>query len=294
LGDARRLPRTEFDAMNPLHHLLPRRALILGLAFVALTQLCPSVAVAQDRLRITGTGSATGGMQLLLEAFMRAQPGAQGEVLPALGSAGGIRALIDGKIDVAVSNRAPNDKERALAPLNAITYARTPLVIAVHKGLGVTALTSEQLAALYGEGAPTFANGRRARPVLRLADATDTAIVKSISPLVAAAVEAAAARRGLLDGTTDSDTADLLERTPGAFGPSTLALIESEKRPLVALAIDGVTPSLVNLANGTWKPHKLLIMVLAEKPSPLVQQFVAFIQSAPGRRIMAAAGHGQP
>jgi phosphate transport system substrate-binding protein len=280
--------------MSPSRLLSHRRAFASSLALAALSLLVHTAAVAQDRLRITGTGSGTGGMQLLLDAFIRAHPGTQGEVLPALGSAGGIRALIDGKIEVAVSNRVPNDKERALAPLAAITYARTPLVIAVHKSLGVTALTSEQLAALYGEGAPTFANGRRARPVLRLADATDTAIVKSISPAVAAAVEAAAGRRGVLDGTTDSDTADLLESTPGAFGPSTLALIESEKRPLVALTIDGVAPSLSNLANGSWKPHKPLIMVLPETPGPLVQQFVAFVQSAPGRRIMAAAGHGQP
>ena len=104
--------------------------------------------MAQARLRITGTGSGTGGMQLLVQAFVRANPGVQAEVLPALGSSGGIRALIDGKIEVAVSNRAPNDKERAMAPLQTFTYARTPLVIAVHKDLGVTSLTSDQLAAL--------------------------------------------------------------------------------------------------------------------------------------------------
>ena len=114
--------------MRSFQHLPTRRVLVLGLALAALTGLCPTAAVAQESLRITGTGSATGGMQLLLQAFLRTRPGVAGEVLPALGSAGGIRALIDGKIDVAVSNRAPNDKERALAPLQAITYARTPLV----------------------------------------------------------------------------------------------------------------------------------------------------------------------
>jgi phosphate transport system substrate-binding protein len=62
----------------------------------------------------------------------------------------------------------------------------------------------------------------------------------------------------------------------------------------VALAIDGVTPSLATLASGKWKLHKPLIMVMPQKPGPQVQQFVAFVQSAEGRRIMAAAGHGQP
>ena len=98
----------------------------------------------------------------------------------------------------------------------------------------------------------------------------------------------------MLDGTTDSNTADLLERTPGAFGPSTLALIESERRPLVALAIDGVEPSLANLVNGQWKLQKPLIMVMRENPRPQAQLLVEFVKSVEGRRIMAAAGHGQP
>ena len=98
----------------------------------------------------------------------------------------------------------------------------------------------------------------------------------------------------MLDGATDSDTADLLERTPGAFGPSTLAAIESERRPLVPLTIDGVAPSLDNLANDRRKLHKPLIMVLPAKPSPQTVQFVAFARSAGGRRILAAAGHGLP
>ena len=270
-----------------------RRALTLGLTLTTLAAFSMAAA-AQDRLRVTGTGSGTGGMQLLMESFVRANPGVQGDVLPALGSSGGIRAVIDGKIELAVSNRVPNDKERGMTALNNVAYARTPLVIAVHKSLGVTAITSDQLAGLYGEGKQSFPNGHRARPVLRLSDTTDTAIVKSISPAVAAAIDDAASRRGMLDGTTDSDTADLIERTPGAFGPSTLALIESEKRPLTALAIDGVAPTLANLASGQWKLHKPLYMVWTDKPSAQLQRFVAFVQSAEGRRILAAAGHGQP
>lgn len=279
--------------MNTFQHISSRRTFALALVLLPLASGSTGV-LAQERLRISGTGSGTGGMTLLMQAFVRANPGVQAEVLPALGSAGGIRAVIDGKIELAVSNREPDDKERALAPLKTITYARTPVVIAVHKDLGITSITSDQLAALYAEGAPSFANGRRARPVLRASDSSDTPIVASISPAVAAALKAANGRRGMLDANTDSDTADLLERTPGAFGPSTLALIESERRPLVPLAIDGVAPSMSNLVNGRWKLQKPLIMVIPEKPGPRVQQFVAFVQSDHGRRIMATSGHAPP
>ena len=279
--------------MSKLQFNTSRRTLALALCVMPLA-LLGTVAVAQERLRVTGTGSGTGGMQLVMAAFLRANPGVQGEVLPVLGSTGSIRAVIDGKIDLAVSNRVPNDKERAMAPLQSVAYARTALVIAVHKDLGVTSITSDQLAGLYAEGGGNFPNGRRARPVLRLSDAPDTAIVKSFSPAGATAVDAASTRRGLLDASTDSEAADLIERTPGAFGASTLALIDSEKRPLRALAIDGVMPSAATLASGQWKQQKPLFMVLPDKPSALAQKFSAFVRSAEGRRILLAAGHAEP
>lgn len=269
-----------------------RHLLKAGMAAAALAAFRP--VVAQEPLRITGTGSGTGGLQIVMQAFVRANPGVQGEVLPAIGSSGGIRAVIDGKIEVAVTNRAANDKELALAALQSIAYARTPFVVAVHKELGVVKLTHEQLAGLYGEGAVTYPNGRRARPILRLADATDTNIMKSISPAVARSIDAASGRRGLLDAATDSEAADLIERTPGAFGPSTLALIESEKRPLLAVAIDGVMPTTANLANGTWTLMKPLYLVTGAQPGAATQRFVAFVRSAEGRRMLAAVGHAEP
>lgn len=270
------------------------RRFLLGAAITFSGLLAWHPAQAQERLRITGTGSGTGGMELALQAFLRANPGVQGAVLPAIGSNGGIRAVVDGKIEVAVANRAPNEKEMAMAPLQHAAYARTPFVVAVHKDLGIKQLTNEQLAALYGEGMAAFPDGRRARPVLRLADDADTKIMRSISPSVASAIDAASKRRGLLDAATDSETADLIERTPGAFGPSTLALIESEKRPLMALAIDGVQPSVANLESGKWKLSKPLFIVTGPQSGSAALRFVAFVRSPEGRRLLAAAGHAEP
>jgi phosphate transport system substrate-binding protein len=272
-----------------------RRRLARLFCCAALLAAVPGgVASAQEELRISGTGSGTGGMSLVLQAFRKANPGVAGVVLPAVGSAGGIRAVAHGKLEVAVSNRPPNEQELAIAPLRSQRYARTPFVIAVHKDLGISAIGSDQLVALYAEGAVQFANGRRARPILRLSDAADTAIMKSISPAMARPIDAATGRRGMLDGTTDSDTADLIERTPGAFGPSTLALIESEKRPLTALAIDGVVPTAANLTNGSWKLQKSLYIVTGPQSGALAERFVAFVRSAEGRRILNAAGHVDP
>ena len=265
-----------------------RLALCCALAWLA------QAAFAQSVVRVSGTGSGTGGMRLLAQAFMQANPAVRIDVQPALGSTGGISALMAGQIELAVSNRPPKLAELATLPLLSIEYARTPFVVAVHKDLGISELTSVQLAALFAEGAATFPNGKRARPVLRLSDDTDTALLKSFGPAVAAAVDAALTRRGMLTADTDSEAADLVERTSGAFAGSTLALIESEKRPLIGLAIDGQGPTVAALADGSYPYFKPLYLIVNPQAALDTKRFAVFVQSAPGRALLRAHGHAPP
>jgi phosphate transport system substrate-binding protein len=251
-------------------------------------------AFAQNLVRINGTGSGTGGMRLLAAAFMKAHPGIKVEVQQALGSSGGIGALSAGQIEVAVSNRLPKDSETAKRALISVEYARTPFVVAVHRDLGITGLSSAQLAALFAEGAAAYPNGKRARPVLRMSDTVDTELLKSFAPVVAQAVDLALKRRGMLNADTDSEAADLVENTTGAFAVSTLALIESEKRPLVALAIDGKSPTLAGLADGSYTQFKALFLITAADAATNTRAFAAFVQSVEGRALLHAHGHAAP
>jgi phosphate transport system substrate-binding protein len=243
-------------------------------------------------LRIAGPASGTGGLALLGQAYMRAHPGAQITVLAATGNAGGIQAVIDGHAEIAVSHRPPTLAERRRAALDVLPYSRTPFVLAVHRELGVERLSLAELAVLYREEAPAFRNGRRARPVLHLADSLDTELLRSMSPAVAAGLEQAAARCGLLDAATDAQAADFIERTPGAFGPTTLALIESDMRPLRPLVIEGFpTPTPEHVTSGRYPWSKPVLLVHAGEPTPAVQQFLDFACSGGARKLLAMAGH---
>jgi phosphate transport system substrate-binding protein len=261
------------------------------LAAAAVLLACAAAAQAAETLRISGNGSGRGGMQMMVEEFERQQPGVAVAVLPPLGSTGAIKALIEGAIDIVISSRPPTADERAQADLVSTEYARTPFVIAVHWNLGITSLTSEELAALYGEGAARFPNGRRARPVLRLADAGGSRLLSELSPAIGRAAEAASTRPGMLHADTESDAADLVERTPGAFAACTLALIESERRPLVALTIDGKVPSVGNLADGKYPYSKPLYVIIHRKAGASTRRFVDFVISPAGRNLLRAHGH---
>ena len=251
----------------------------------------PNVAEASDALRVGGTGSGVGGMRLVAEALAR-QPGAPAvEVLPAFGSAGGIAALIEGRLDIAVTNRLPNATESARAGFKVQEYARTPFVMAVHRNLGLQALTGAQFAALYAEGAAVYPNGQRARPVLRLPEEIDSRLVAALVPAAGPPHEAAQARKGMLRAATDAEAAELVEKVPGAFAASTLAQIESERRPFVALAIDGRVPTAAALASGQYPHFKPLYLIVRANADVRTQRFVDFLLSDAGQAVLAAHGH---
>lgn len=248
-------------------------------------------ASAVETIRISGTGSGVGGMKLLADAFMSANPDVKVEVLTAISSTGGISALIGGKLELALSNRLPNEKESALVPLTTVEYARTAFVVAVHRNLGVTALSEAEFAALYAEGSAKFPNGARARPVLRLSDATDTKLMRSFVPEAAIAIDQASIRRGMLSANTDSETADLIENVPGAFSGVTLAQIASEGRPFVALSIGGKVASNANLAAGLYPQFKHLYLTSSANAAPATRRFIAFVGAPAARALLAGHGH---
>jgi hypothetical protein len=94
-----------------------------------------------------------------------------------------------------------------------------------------------------------------------------------------------------LHAATDAHCADLIERTPGAFGPSTLALIDSELRPLKPLVIEGFPPPTPeHVTSGRYPWSKPLLLVFAGDPPPALEAFVDFVCSARARRLLAMAG----
>lgn len=273
---------------------LPRRSLLrrFGAACAALAAPWSASRVwAAEDVRVGGTGSGVGGMRLVAEAFARQAGAPRVEVFPAFGSAGGIAALIEGRLDVAVSNRPPNATESQRGTFRVVEYARTPFVMAVHRSLGVQAMTGEQFAALYAEGAAVYPNGQRARPVLRLPEEIDSKLVAALVPAAGPLHESAQARKGMLRAATDAEAAEMVEKVPGAIAASTLAQIESERRPLVALTIDGRVPSTAALASGQYPHFKPLVLIVRANADTRTSRFIDFLLSEAGQAVLAAHGH---
>jgi phosphate transport system substrate-binding protein len=108
---------------------------------------------------------------------------------------------------------------------------------------------------------------------------------------MAAALEAAFSREGMLLASTNQECNEIVARTPGAIGPSSLTQVLTEPLPVKVLSWNGVAPTIENVARGTYPVTKPLYVVVRPAPSPAVRSFLAFLSSEEARSIIARTGN---
>ena len=265
-------------------------ALLAGLLLALLGPGAHPAGTAGDTLKISGTGGAIGGVALVARAFCRANPGVKVIIPRSMGSTGGIRAAIAGKLDIGLSARPLNREERDLGARDT-PYAQTPFVFAVNPGVRRSDITAPEILDIYEGRLGWWDDGTPVRLVLRPEADTDSVLLRRRIPGLAAALAKAHGREGMLVALTDADCADRIENTPGAFGTTTLSLVRSENRRIKILAVSGVAPSGEAVGAGTYPYTKTFHVVTGPHPSPAALRFIEFLRSPDGMSILLQSGH---
>lgn len=269
-----------------IFHMRRYLRLIVLMAFL----LPPSDSRAAEVVRIGGSGSDLGSIKILAAGFERSHPGIQVQVLPSLGSGGGIRAVASGAIDIGLLIRELGNDELKLG-LRTLRYARTPFVFAAHKGVRPDDITTAELISVLNGTRTTWPDGQRMRLVLRPSTEYEMTILKTLSAEVARALDTALGRPGMLSALTAQECASILESTPGAIGFSNLGLLRSEKRQLKALSFNGTAPTTKNAAAGTYPLRLDHFFVVGPEPPHAVLAFIRYVFSPAGRKVLEETGH---
>ena len=121
----------------------------IAAAFLSLCIIGMNAASAETRrLDIVGTGDGIDVLRAIAASFMQRQESARVDISPSIGSGGGIAAVGSGKAILGRVARRLTDAETA----SGVVYkpiARLPSAFIVHPGTGVTAVSSDQLVAIY-------------------------------------------------------------------------------------------------------------------------------------------------
>jgi phosphate transport system substrate-binding protein len=256
-------------------------SLVTGAAFAS----------SKETLMIAGTGSSIGAMKLMAKGFQKKHPNVTVEVLPSIGSTGGIKAVQDGKIDIGLSSRHLTLEERS-AKIIEEPYGRTAFIFGVQDSNPAKGFTLAEIEEIYAGKRKTWPDGTRIRLILRPLNDGFSEFLSSINPGIKSAYEKAHYIPGVFVGGTDQDAAVQIEKTPGSFGTTSSALVTAEKRKIKALSVDGAVPTLSNVSTGKY-PYALTLSLVykRDKYGGTIKDFIEYVFSRDGQKLLSDNGH---
>lgn len=262
---------------------------VCRMALLSAVLVLAPCARAADVVKIGGTGTLIGTMHLLGDAYEKANRDVSIVIVANIGGNGGIRAMLEGAIDIAVNARPLKAAESARGG-QAHLLGRTPFVFAVAEDRQETAISESELVEIFRGARARWADGAPVRLSLRPADDTDNDAIDALSAAMKQARQLAHQRPGMFYAASDQENADYIEKIPGALGGIGLSVILSERRHLRPLRLDGAEPTPAALAAGKYRLYKPLYIAVKQGVSPAAQRFLNFIDTPRGRELLRSVG----
>ncbi len=269
---------------------------VLGLSLgtlVSCTQKTePEVVVPkeQQEIKITGAGSPYPALEALAKAYEEQENGVKINFLPPSQSPGGIDGTKNGLVDLGSVTRKPKPEEDD-GSLEYQELAQDGLVVATHPSVeGVTNLQTEQLKGIYsGEITNWQEVGGPDAPIVLLDRPEDESAKKLLREYylgedLKTSTEAIILRQ-------EGDLIDTIQSTEYSIGTFSLAYAVVNDLAINRLSLDQVEPTAENVQAGKYQmTRKLGIVLKKEGISPETRQFVDFMFSEEGAKVLQQAG----
>lgn len=210
------------------------------------------------------------------------------EVHASIGSGGGLRALRDGAIDLALVSRPLSDNEVA-SGLVYTPFARIPVVVAGGLDVPDHSISEDELEALFSGRQARWSNGAKVVVLLREAGDSSHQVVDAVLPGFAAATEQRRAEGSSRVLYQDGAMQVALANTPGAVGLHGNG-VDASLAGFRALAVGGIEPTGANVESGRYPFVKELGFVTMGPPAGAAASFVDFALSPEGRALVRMRG----
>lgn len=238
------------------------------------------------RIWMAGSGSNLP----LTDALLQARFGTYHEHVvlhPSIGTSGGLRALRDGTIDVALISRPIEPHEHD--PTWVVTpYARVPVVFAVHPGVREVDISAAEVLDIYAGRRTHWANGRPIVVLQRERGDSSHRVVSLRLPEFDRTNEDAYREGRWRVLYHDTEMLEALRRTEGAIGLHGTGL--DPRPPYRVLAFEGVAPSSLTVASGAYPFTKDLALVTVGPPRGPVRALLGYARSPAGERTIRDFG----
>lgn len=252
------------------------------LAVLVLMGILSGCGEPSSSLTVAGSTSIQPFMELLAEEYMSRNPGAQINVQGG-GSSSGIRAALDGTVEVGMASRELVSEELRAGAVP-VVIARDGIAIVVHPDNPVKTLTLQQIQDLFSGKASDWSSfGGSGTIVVVMREegsgtrgAFDDLVLENGTPTKNAVVQGST---GAVRATVAGDV--------NAIGYISLAQVDDTVR---ILPVNGVAPTIATILDGTYAIARPFNIVTKEKAMGEAQKFIDFIMSTDGQKILADEG----
>ncbi len=242
-----------------------------------------------EKIVVEGSTTVLPIAQKAAEVFMDKNPQAQISVRGG-GSGVGIASLIDGSCDIADSSRSIKENELNKAVANgrnpkAHVVAMDGICVIVHPSNNIKALTKKQTKDIYtGRISNWMQVGGKDSKIVVVSRDTSSGTFEAFSELV---LNKDKVRPDALMQASNQAIASIVGKTPGAIGYIGLGYLTSSVK---AVEVDGVAASKETVLSNKYPIARPLFMYTNGAPKGLTKEFIDFIVSSEGQKLVEEDG----
>ncbi len=243
----------------------------------------------QGKIVIKGSTTVLPIAQKAQEAFITQNPDVTIS-LQGTGSGDGIKSIIEGSCDIANASRDIKDKEKTTAQdaglnLKGITVAHDMIVPVVHPNNPVSEITVDQLKAMYkGEITNWKEVGGNDMEIVLISRDTSSGTYEVWESKVMSKENVS---EGALLQASNGAVANAVSQNEKAVGYVGVGFLSGK---IKGLTVNGVEPKKSNLS--TFPIARPLFMFVNEdKLSPVAKEYIDFVLSSEGQKLVEEAGY---
>ena len=269
--------------------MLLKKMVLSGLAVLMALNASSAFAQNEKSLRISGSTTVLPIAQKAAEDYMKVKPEMALSV-SGTGSGDGLKAIVEGTIDIANSSRDLKDKEKTRAAEKNVTLLRHTVAldcvaVVINPANPVSNLTVAQLKGIY-DG--TYKNWKEVggddKPIVAINRDTSSGTFEVWLEKV---MHGARVRPDAQVQASNGGVAQAVAGNKYAVGYVGLGYITSQIKPVL---VEGVAPGVETVQAGQYPISRDLYMFTREGGSAAAEDFITFITSEEGQAMVRQEG----
>lgn len=270
--------------------MLSRRYFLSLPTFTLVSVLGVQLASGAEKIILDGSSGMLPLAAALGKAFQQKSPDPELEMGKGLGTGARLRALAEGKIQIALASHGIEPAEIQKGNLKVIQVAKGAIVFAVNSSVPVANITEELVCNIYGGKVRSW----------QALGAPDAPIVVMTRPPTEVDPEVIREKIGCFKELKVVDTAKVMARggdmakglteTANAIGMTSMTVVEQSRGKVKALTLNGIAPTSDNVKSGRYLLSREFYFVIKGEPTPSLKKLLDFVLSAEGDRVITANG----